>query len=227
MKFAFALVVGCMATMAGAQIRSVTDPSAFRPDRPKSKAPDVKPAPEPEPSTVPKEAIPAAELAAPLSSRPADYAQPATLPAVALNLVCGGGGTANKVSFSTYQGSSNASGLVGTDHVSLNGNSSGTITTQRQQGFADQVDVRLFSGDDRIRMPRTMLPLIRGGSEGWFKLKDIKVTDRAITATAAVNFMNNPKVHIDRLTGTISINGKAGSYSGQCAAVDPNAQRKF
>ncbi len=98
---------------------------------------------------------------------------------------------------------------------------------QRQQDFADQVDVRLFSGDDRIRMPRTMLPLIRGGSEGWFKLKDVKVTDRAITASAAVNFLNNPKVHIDRLTGTISINGKAGSYSGQCEAVDPNAQRKF
>jgi hypothetical protein len=99
--------------------------------------------------------------------------------------------------------------------------------TQRHQGFADQVDVRLFSGDDRIRMPRTMLPPIHGGSDGWFKLKDVKVTDRAITASAAVNFINNPKVHIDRLTGTIAINGKAGSYSGQCEAVDPNAQRKF
>lgn len=72
-----------------------------------------------------------------------------------------------------------------------------------------------------------MLPPIHGGSDGWFKLKDVKVTDRAITASAAVNFMNNPKVHIDRMTGTISINGKAGSYSGQCQAMDPNAQRKF
>jgi len=227
MKFAFALIVGCMTTMAGAQIRSVTDPSAFRPDRPKSNAPDAKTSPEQETKTIANGASPAVEPAAPMSSWPVSPAQPATSPTVALNLVCGGGGTANKVGFSTYQGSSNASGLVGTDLVSLHGSSSGTITTQRQQGFADQVDVRLFSGDDRIRMPRTMLPLIRGGSEGWFKLKDVKVTDRAITASAAVNFLNNPKVHIDRLTGTISIDGKAGSYSGQCEAVDPNAQRKF
>ena len=76
-------------------------------------------------------------------------------------------------------------------------------------------------------MPRTMLPPIHCGSDGWFKLNNVRVTDRAITASAGINFLNSPKVHIDRLTGTISINGKAGSYTGQCEAVDPNAQRKF
>jgi len=142
-------------------------------------------------------------------------------------LICGGGGTANKPSIATYHGSSSASGLVGGDIVSLDGSSSGTITTLRQQDYADQVDVRLFSGDDRIRLPRTILPPIHGGSDGWFELTNVKVTDRVITASAGINFMNHPKVHIDRLTGTISINGKAGSYTGQCVAVDPNAQRRF
>jgi hypothetical protein len=132
-----------------------------------------------------------------------------------LNLVCGGGGSANKVAVANAFGWSRW------------GSTQVTAFGTRSQGFEDQVDVRLFSGDDRIRLPRTMLPPIHGGSEGWFKLKALMVKARAITASAGFNVMNNPKIHIDRMTGTISINGKAGSYSGRCEAIDPNAQRKF
>ena len=39
--------------------------------------------------------------------------------------------------------------------------------------------------------------------------------------------MNNPKVYIDRVTGTISISGRAGDYSGQCQAVQADAPAKF
>lgn len=72
-----------------------------------------------------------------------------------------------------------------------------------------------------------MLPPIRGGDNGWFKLKNVKSDERSITASAAVNVINSPKVHIDTVTGTISINGKAGSYSGQCRKIDVNAQPQF
>jgi hypothetical protein len=220
MKIALALLVCSAASTASAQITSVTDPSAYRPDRPA-------------PQTVPKheEPIPPPEKAASTAPREPTQAitqsQRQSAQVAALNLVCGGGGTANKPNVVNYYGSSNASGLVGTAPVSLSGSNSGTVIGQRQQDFADQVDVRLFSGDDRIRLPRTILPPIHGGKDGWFELTNVKVTDRAITASAGINFMNHPKVHIDRLTGTISINGKAGSYTGQCQAVDPNAQRKF
>jgi len=150
-------------------------------------------------------------------SEPDPAAPPATgSPNSVLNLVCGGGGTANK------QAVTNA-----TAWDSDGESTSITARSDRSERFTDQVDVRLFSGDDRIRLPRTMLPPIRGGNGGWFKLKGVKVTDRAITASAAVNIVNNPKVHIDRLTGTISINGRAGSYTGECEAVDPDAPRKF
>jgi hypothetical protein len=89
------------------------------------------------------------------------------------------------------------------------------------------VDIRLFAGDDRIRLPRTMLPPLHGGSDGWFKLKNLKVDDRSIRGKAAVNFINSPNVFIDRVTGTISISGKAGDYSGQCEAVAADASPKF
>ena len=225
MKILWALsVAGSVASAAPAQVTSVSDPSAYRPDQPVSQKPS---------NQTPAKAVAsgghssASEAAKPEAAPSAPNYPSESTPVAALNLVCGGGGTANKLAVATVYGSSSTSGMVGTAPISLYGSGSSTITTQRQQGFADQVDVRLFSGDDRIRMPRTMLPPIRGGSDGWFKLKNVKVTDRAITASAAVNFINSPKVHIDRLTGTIAINGKAGSYSGQCEAVDPNAQRRF
>lgn len=144
-----------------------------------------------------------------------------------LQLTCFGGGTANKPTASTAYSNAYVSGNVGSTTFSGSGNGTTTIYGMRQQGFGDQVDIRLFSGDDRIRMPRTMLPPIRGGQDGWFKLKNVVADARSIRAKAAVNFMNNPNVFIDRTTGTISISGKAGDYSGQCQTVDSNAAPRF
>lgn len=144
-----------------------------------------------------------------------------------LNLTCAGGGAANKITAATAYSTTNVYGNIGAAPVSGTGNTTTTVYGHRQQGFEDQVDVQLFSGDDRIRMPRTMLPPVHGGSEGWFKLKNVVADARSIHASAAVNFMNNPKVYIDRVTGTISISGRAGDYSGQCQVVDANAPAKF
>lgn len=144
-----------------------------------------------------------------------------------LNLTCVGAGTANKATARSAYTHAYGSGMVGTTPVSGSGSATTTVYGMRQQGFEDQVDIRLFGGDDRIRMPRTMLPPLHGGSDGWFKLKNVIADARSIHANAAVNFMNNPRVYIDRVTGTISISGRAGDYSGQCQAVDASAPAKF
>ena len=144
-----------------------------------------------------------------------------------LDLTCFGAGTANKVKVATVDSDTQFSGMVGGDLFSGNSSGSATILGSRQQDFNDQVDIRLFNGDDRIRMPRTMLPALRGGKAGWFKLKNVVADARSIRASAAVNVINNPKVHIDRVTGTISISGKAGDYSGQCQVIDATAEPKF
>ena len=151
--------------------------------------------------------------------------QTATAPP--LNLTCMGGGTANKVAVTNVYGSNSGSGMVGTTPYSYGGSGSATAYSRRQQGFADQVDIRLFAGDDRIRMPRTMLPPLHGGSDGWFKLKDVVADARSVRAKVAVNFINSPKLFIDRVTGTISISGKAGDFSGQCEAISSDAPTKF
>jgi hypothetical protein len=152
-------------------------------------------------------------------------AQPSAQPP--LDLTCGGSGTANKPTAATAYSSTRVYGTAGTTPLTGTGNTTTTVYGTREQAFEDQVDIRLFGGDDRIRMPRTMLPALHGGAGGWFKLKNVVADARAIHANAAVNFMNNPKVYIDRVTGTISISGRAGNYSGQCQAVASNAPAKF
>jgi hypothetical protein len=144
-----------------------------------------------------------------------------------LQLTCFGDGTANKFKVATVSSNTHVSGTVGTTPYSGSGYGSGTVTMPRQQDFSDQVDVRLFNGDDRIRLPRTLLPPIHGGNGGWFKLKKVVVDARSIKASAAINFINSPKVFIDRVTGTISISGKAGDYTGQCQAIDASTPPKF
>src|SRR3954452_24760069 len=74
----------------------------------------------------------------------------------ALALTCSGAGTADKQRGSVAFGRRGWAGVV----------------SYHDRQFADQIDVRLFSGDDRIRIPRTMLPGLHGGQDGWFQLKD-------------------------------------------------------
>jgi len=77
-------------------------------------------------------------------------------------------------------------------------------------------------------MPRAMLPAIRGGENGWFQIRSIEINRSEITGSIAVNVLNNPKLRIDRVTGAISISGKAGDYAGRCTKYDPETvERAF
>jgi hypothetical protein len=149
----------------------------------------------------------------PVALRPIPSVQPPTPAGVqsALALTCGGAGTADKQRGSFLVGRWGWASMV----------------SHHDRQFKDQVDVRLFSGDDRIRLPRTMVPGIHGGDAGWFKLKDVVADARSIQAHASVSAFHNPKVYIDRTTGTISISGKDGDYSGACEVIDAGAAPKF
>lgn len=140
-----------------------------------------------------------------------------TVQAEELNLVCFGAGSANKVTGSSAYGWDNS------------GNSANAMVySQRSQGFEDEVRLRINDDDPRLRMPHTMLPKIRGGEDGWFKMKDIEYSEGEITASIAVSLLNNPNMRLDRYTGSISISGKSGDYVGQCQKFDPEqVERKF
>ncbi len=134
-----------------------------------------------------------------------------------LDLLCFGKGAANKAEVMSAWGSSSYWGTFGNTY----GSSSATIIGTRSEGFGDQVSLFIEDGQGRLRMPRVMLPWFHGGEDGWFKLKDIKIKKNEITATIGVNFINNPKLRLDRYTGMVSIAGKAGHYMGRCERFDP------
>ena len=143
-----------------------------------------------------------------------------------VNLTCGGGGTANKLAVATADSSGGFTGTVGITRSTV------PLTAVRPSRAGDGKDSRtrsIFARLVAMTNPTAAnnAASIHGGSDGWFKLKDVKVDARSIHASAAVNFMNNPKVYIDRVTGTISISGKAGDYSGQCEAVRADTPAKF
>lgn len=133
------------------------------------------------------------------------------------DLVCLGAGSASRAD------------VRNSSAMDSNGNMAwGQSVGRREVPFDDQVNLWVAGAGGEIRLPRAMLPVLRGGKDGWFKLKNVQVGDREITASASVNPLNNPKVRIDRITGTISISGKAGDYSGRCQRYDPaTATRAF
>lgn len=134
-------------------------------------------------------------------------------PSGPLQLTCVGGGSANKHDTTTAFAADNR------------GNSGyATVTGRHSEGFEDQTDLIVDGDNSRIRLPRMMLPPIHGGDGGWFKLKNLEVTPTTIKGTAGVNFVNSPKVYVDRRTGAISIDGKAGHYTGSCERASAAGQ---
>lgn len=136
---------------------------------------------------------------------------------VSLHLICGGGGTAHDTR-STNAYASDSSGNSAT----------ATIVSRQDREFEDQVNIEIQNGEGRIRLPRTMLPAIHGGDNGWMRLSDIHETNEEITAHAVVNPISHPDVRIDRISGTVSISGRIGHFSGQCENYDPTTiERRF
>lgn len=135
-----------------------------------------------------------------------------------LHLVCLGQGSGNRAFQSFGTASDNR------------GNSAwGQSVGVRAVPFDDQVNIEI--ADDatgRVRMPRMMLPGLRGGSDGWFDIKKVQISENEITGVVQVNILNSPKLRLDRIQGRVSIQGKSGDYSGECQPYDPaTVQRRF
>jgi len=199
------------------ETKSAQAPVATR--TPQAPDPSPAPAPTPVPQIAPTFAS-AAPAPAPVVTAVAGVQHP-------LQITCFGGGTANKYTFATGGGTTQINGMVGTTIVSGSAHTSTSVMIPREEGFSGQADLRLFDGNDRIRLPASIVARFHGGEAGWFKLKDVVADARSIHAKVLVNFLNHPEIYIDRVTGTISISGKSGDYSGECQVIDASAAPKF
>ena len=136
--------------------------------------------------------------------------------ALAIHLICAGGGSHKEPELATVRNVNDYSQSV-------------TVSRIARSAYEDQVEVEIAGSGGRIRVPAGVKPKIRGGGDdGWWKLKDLEVGTDRIEARFSLNPLNSPKVAIDRRTGAIRIRGRAGDFSGYCEAFDPAAvQRKF
>jgi len=133
---------------------------------------------------------------------------------IVLNLSCAGGGIA-EISNGTY---ANAYDNYG-NSVTITGRSSNAVN------YRSITEFRMIDDEGQIRLPKAILPPIRGGTNGWFEVKKLEISETRITGKAAVNFLNNPEFTINRLTGILSINSKKGSFTGECKAYDEAKQK--
>ena len=97
---------------------------------------------------------------------------------------------------------------------------------QQLSQFGEQLDIDIASNTARARVPRRFLREFHGGEEGWFDVKDLVISDSSITGKVAINFTNHPDLHIDRRTGSVSLDGKVGAFAGQCEKLRED-QRAF
>lgn len=136
-----------------------------------------------------------------------------------LALLCQGSGTHPQASFGNA-----------TVADPMTGNSA-TVTSSRTTTANLDAAVRFeMSGDTaRILMPPAMTPPINGGSEGgWWNVTGLEVTPQAITGRFSLNPLNRPRVRIDRMAGTIEVDGSFRYYFlGQCEAIQTATAPRF
>ena len=113
-------------------------------------------------------------------------------------------------------------------------NSGNSLTITGRNGrlveYQATVTVRLEAKEDdsTVRLPSLLLPAVRGGENGWFRIKNLNADDATISGKAAINLFNNPDFSINRYSGEITINAKQGNFFGQCSLIESaDVERRF
>ncbi|KRG71766.1 hypothetical protein ABB27_02425 [Stenotrophomonas terrae] len=96
------------------------------------------------------------------------------------------------------------------------------------EGFNGDVQIELYGDHGRIHLSQGLVPPINsGGDHGWWELDNLVVGPGVITAGYRLNGMNKPRIHVDRRTGQITIQG-ASNFAGQCDIGNfAGGQRRF
>ena len=106
-------------------------------------------------------------------------------------------------------------------------NKTGIVQTQVRRPFSGSGTVEISSGTGRMRIPDPMIPaLMSGDSNGWYPIENLFINDQEITGVVHINFLSQPKLRIDRMTGKLSMTGGAGDFSADCSAQDVS-KKKF
>jgi hypothetical protein len=105
---------------------------------------------------------------------------------------------------------------------------SGTANTTVRKPFTGSGYVEISHGTARIKLPKAMVPLLSSDSDGWFAVEGFFMNAGEITGNVRINFLNKPKLRIDRGSGQITLESGFGDFAGQCDKVETDpAKRRF
>jgi hypothetical protein len=94
-----------------------------------------------------------------------------------------------------------------------------------QEQIQASIQVEIHNGMGRIRPPKRMAPPLSSGSDdGWWPLRDLRITPNRIQASFKFNGLNVPTIDIDRRTGYLVMKGME-TFEGSCSAVEPDQNR--
>jgi hypothetical protein len=104
-----------------------------------------------------------------------------------------------------------------------------TTNSTRVQNINAAVRFEMTDTGARIFMPPAMTPPMNSGSDGgWWHLDRIEATPEAIHGRFSLNLFNKPTVTIDRMAGTIEVDGNFRyHFLGQCERVETSAAPRF
>lgn len=100
-------------------------------------------------------------------------------------------------------------------------NKAGLAQTQVRRPFKGNGMVEISTGAARMRIPDPMIPVLGSGdSKGWYPIEKLVVSDNEFTGVVHINFMNQPKLRIDRLTGKLSMSGGLSDFAADCVKAE-------
>lgn len=119
-------------------------------------------------------------------------------------------------------------GSAAVDHDTTIAIPGGLIVANGTATVEDSVGIKIAGdGTGAARLPRRMLPAVKTANvNGWFPLIHVTQGEDEITGQVRLNQYNKPRIRIDRITGSVRIDGPTGDFSGQCQSTD-NSARKF
>lgn len=117
---------------------------------------------------------------------------------------------------------------VGTQFKSDSDKTKTTVSnTMGHRSFNGAATVEISGNAVRFQLPHEMVPGLNNAHDGWFTMDQSFVGDKEITGVLALNFLNKPKVKIDRMSGLLTVASGFSDFSGPCTKVDADAAPKF
>jgi len=97
---------------------------------------------------------------------------------------------------------------------------------KEHQQIPDQVDVEINGAAGRARVPRKFFPMFSRVHDGWAEVINLDVGPNAIDGLVNLGPNAKPRLHIDRKSGSVSVEGILGRFFGTCRAIEAG-QRAF